>query len=286
MKTIAFLGIGAMGDRIAHNLLKVGYDLRIWNRSPQKCQNLVEKGAISYSSPQEAVKGADVAIAMVTNDEASRFIWLDEVNGAIHNLKPDTVAMEYSTLTPDWCRELATQVKHKGGNFLDAPVVGTRPQAEKRQLIHLIGGEETVVAQVRELLKASSKAIYQVGTVGSGMTMKLAVNALFGTQVAALSEILGLLRSAGIETKSAVKLLNEMPITSSSLRVISSLITGQNYAPLFPIDLVEKDFSYVEQLANSVNASIPAMNRIREIYQQGKKAGYGGDNITGIAQLF
>ena len=286
MKVIAFLGIGAMGDRIANNLLDAGYNLRVWNRTPEKCQNLVKKGAKSYSSPKEAVANADLAISMVTNDDASKFVWLDPQSGAIHGLKSEAIAIEYSTLTPDWCRELETYIIDKGCNFLGAPVIGTLPQAENASLVHLVGGREAILDRVRDVLKVNSVSTYYLGAVGQGMTMKLAVNALFGAQVVALSEILGVLQNAGIATESAVNLLNNLPTTSPTLKAIGSLIAANKYDPLFPIDLVEKDFAYLEKLANSFQSSIPAIAKVRKIYQQGKAAGYGQDNITGIAKLY
>ena len=286
METIAFLGIGAMGDRLATRLLEAGYPLRVWNRTAERCQSLVQRGAIACATPMEAAQGADVAIAMVSDDQASQQVWLAEATGAIHGLRAGAIAMEYSTLTPDYCRTLATQFKPQSIQFLDAPVVGSRPQAEAGKLIHLVGGEKSVLEQVHPILTAGSGAIHHVGAVGMGMTVKLMVNALFGAQVAVLGEVLGVLRRAGLPPQAAVKLLNQMPTTSPALQGIGTLIANENYAPLFPITLVEKDFSYVEQVANSCQAAIPALRLVRERYRAAQAEGYGEDNIAGIAQLY
>lgn len=286
MKNIAFLGIGAMGERIAANLINAGYQLHIWNRTAQKCQNLVAKGAKAYNTPQEAVRSVDVAIAMVTDNRASREVWCNKTTGAIHGLKPNTIVIELSTLTPAWCRELAHQISKRNCNFLDAPVVGSRPQAENKQLTYLVGGQANILERVEEMLTVNSGAIYHVGEVGTGMTMKLAINALFGIQVAALSEILGIVSKTGISVKSAVNLLNQTPITSPALKSIGTLIQNQNYAPLFPIDLVEKDFDYGEQLGQYVAADTFTITAVKQIYQKAQEAGYGEDNIASVAKLF
>lgn len=286
MKNIAFLGIGAMGERIATNLIDAGYQLHIWNRTTKKCQNLVAKGATAYNTPQEAVRSVDIAIAMIADNHASSEVWLNKTTGAIHGLKPNTIAIESSTLTPAWCRELAKEVNKRNCHFLDAPVVGSRPQAENKQLIYLIGGQANIVERVKDILTPNSEAIHHVGEVGTGMTMKLAINTLFGIQVAALSEILALLNKTEISVETAVNLLNQLPTTSPTLKGIGALIKDRNYAPLFPIDLVAKDFYYSEQLGESVCKEIPIVKAVKHIYQEAIAAGYGEDNITGVAQLF
>lgn len=286
MKKIAFFGIGAMGERIAINLINAGYELQVWNRTQEKCQRLVSMGATAYDSPRKAVENVNIAIAMLTDDKASREVWLKETTGAIYGLGENTLAIEYSTLSPNWCRELAIAISHHNCEFIDAPVVGSRPQAEAGKLIHLVGGQSDSLTQVRDILNASSSAVYHIGEVGMGMTMKLAVNGLFGVQVAALGEVLGVLQRAGISVESAVNLLNEMPITSPALKGIGALVASGNYAPLFPINLGEKDLRYLERLGLSNNSQMSVVTAIRQIYQEAQQAGYGDNNISGVAQLY
>ena len=286
MKKIAFFGIGAMGERIAINLINAGYELQVWNRTQEKCQRLVSMGATAYDSPRKAVENVNIAIAMLTDDKASREVWLKETTGAIYGLGENTLAIEYSTLSPNWCRELAIAISHHNCEFIDAPVVGSRPQAEAGKLIHLVGGQSDSLTQVRDILNASSSAVYHIGEVGMGMTMKLAVNGLFGVQVAALGEVLGVLQRAGISVESAVNLLNEMPITSPALKGIGALVASGNYAPLFPINLGEKDLRYLERLGLSNNSQMSVVTAIRQIYQEAQQTGYGDDNISGVAQLY
>ena len=286
MTKIAFLGIGAMGDRICNNLLEAGFDLSVWNRTPEKCENLVKKGARNRPSIQETIKDADIVMAMVTDDQASRNIWLNETDGAIIPLKPNTIVMELSTLTPKWCQELAKKVTDRGCHFLEAPVVGTRPHAEAKKLIHLVSGDTIVFEKVKPTLAHISQTTHYLGEIGTAMTIKLAINALFASQVVAFSETLALLQNAGVNTTSVVDLLKGLPITSPALSTIVTLIADENYQPLFPIDLVEKDLAYVEEIAQGIELSVPLIQQVRRIYQQGQEAGYGQDNINGIAQIY
>src|SRR5919109_4498430 len=141
MDEIAVLGLGAMGSRMAANLVKAGYGVRVWNRTADAATPLVEAGARQAPSPREAAAGAAFVIAMLRDDEASRKVWLDPENGAFRALDPQAVAIESSTLTLDWIRNLGQAAAEQGLSLLEAPVAGSRPQAEAGQLIYLCGGK-------------------------------------------------------------------------------------------------------------------------------------------------
>lgn len=285
MKTIAVLGLGAMGTRLATNLINAGYAVTVWNRSPTPAQSLGAQGAKVAPSPRAAVQGAEIAIAMVTDNDASRAIWLDPDTGALGGMDKGAIAIESSTLTIPWIHELAKAMERSGVAFLDAPVVGSRPQAEAGKLIYLVGGRAETLTQVKDVLQAAGgAAVHHVGAQGQGMALKLAVNALFGIQVAALAELLSLLESLGVANDQALAILAETPVLSPVARMTGNLIATNNHAPLFPIDLVEKDFRYALETAQGAAATIPTVAAVHALYKEAIAQGYGGDNITGIAQ--
>ena len=143
MTSITFLGQGAMGSRMADRLEAAGHDVIRWNRS----------GAVQ--TPREAVADADIVIAMLRDDEASRSVWLDADTGALAGMKPGALAIESSTITRDHALALGEAVAAAGVRFLDAPVLGSRPQAEAGQLVHLIGGDRGDIAEVQPVLAAT-----------------------------------------------------------------------------------------------------------------------------------
>ncbi len=282
---IAVLGSGAMGSRIVQNLLNAKYQVVVYNRTESKVKSLLQ-GAVYAATPREAATQADIVISMVTDNEASRKVWLEEETGAILGLG-NAIAIESSTLTVDWTRELAAEIESRGVAFLDAPVVGSRPQAEAGKLIYLVGGKAETLAQVQPiLLSAGGSTIHHIGSIGQGMAMKLAVNALFGIQVAALAEIIAMLNKDGVTGEKAMECLGMLPVISPAAKGAGSLMVMNNHAPMFPIELVEKDFRYVIQTAQAFDASIPASTAVHGIYQDAIAKGYGSDNITGIVQLF
>jgi 3-hydroxyisobutyrate dehydrogenase len=287
MSRIAVLGTGAMGSRIIQNLLKAQHQVVVYNRTKDKVTPLLDQGATYAPTPRSAAAQAEIVISMVTDDQVSRSVWLDEETGAVNGLAQGAVAIESSTLTVDWVKELGTVIQNQGAGFLDAPIVGSRPQAEAGKLTYLVGGSSETLASVQEILAAVGGAnIYAVGDVGQGTAMKLAVNMLFGVQVAALAEVLGMLHRQGIPSAKAMEYLGELPVISPAAKLAGGLMVNHNHAPLFPIALVEKDFRYVVKSAHAVDAEAPIALAMGEMYQDAIEKGYGADNITGIIQLF
>ncbi|MEM1242080.1 MAG: NAD(P)-dependent oxidoreductase [Cyanobacteria bacterium P01_H01_bin.26] len=287
MTRVALLGTGAMGSRLAQNLLQAQYELIVYNRTADRVNPLISQGAVYAATPKAAAEQADIVIGMVTDNESSSAVWLDPDAGAVLGLREGSIAIESSTLTVDYTCELAATLTKQNVAFLDAPVVGSRPQAEAKRLIYLVGGEAETLDQVRMVLSsAGAGAIYLVGEIGQGMAMKLAVNALFGIQVAAVAEVIGMLTKRGIPEHQAMALLGELPILSPAAKLAGNLMLTGNHAPLFPIELVEKDFRYAIATAQTCGAEIPISAALRDIYQRAIAAGYGNTNITGIIQLF
>lgn len=283
MTRIAFLGLGAMGRRMAARLLAAGHPLTVWNRSPQAADALRALGAQVAASPRAAVAGAEVVISMVFDDAASRRVWLDPQDGALAGLAPAAIAIESSTVTPGWISELATAASARGVAFVDVPVAGSRPQAEAGQLIFMAGGEAAAVARVTPLLRTMGSALHHVGPVGSGAWLKLAVNALFGTQVAAMAEVLAQLRAAGLDTARAVEALRAMPVTSPAAAGAAALMLAADYRPQAPVDLIAKDLGYA--LASSAQP-LPLTQAVAERFAAARRAGYGGDNLVAVARLY
>jgi 3-hydroxyisobutyrate dehydrogenase-like beta-hydroxyacid dehydrogenase len=286
MKTIAILGTGEMGSRMARRLLAAGHKVYAYNRTAARARPLAAAGAILQPSAREAAIGAEVVIAMVTDDAAAREVWLDPRNGALAGLGNGSIAIESSTVTPAWAAELAGRVEAAGRRFLDAPVVGSRPQAEGGALIHLVGGEAETLDAARDVLACLGSAIHHLGPAGAGATCKLAVNALFGCQVAALSELIGVLRRAGIDARRATALFGALPVMSPALGGVSAQIASRSFAPLFPVSLVEKDFRYLLATAQALRAATPTCEAVHELFANARRKGHGNENISAVAQLF
>jgi 3-hydroxyisobutyrate dehydrogenase-like beta-hydroxyacid dehydrogenase len=275
-----------MGQRMAANLLQAGHNVHVWNRTAERCNELVARGATSHSTPREAAEQADFVISMLRDDIASRTVWLERECGALGGLKPDAIAIECSTLSLGWCTELAETVHAYNADFLDAPVIGSRPQAEARQLIQLVGGRPETLKLAHAVLETNADTIHHIGQPGHGMAMKLAVNALFGIQVAAMGELLGFLGQYGIDKHQSAVLLNRLPVTSPAAGVAAASMAAGNYAPLFPAELAHKDFEYAVDSAKSRDVELPITSSVRDLFARVIASGYGGENIHAVERLF
>lgn len=286
MARVAVLGLGAMGSRTALRLLQAGHDLTVWNRSAQAAAPLVAAGARLADSPREAASAADVAISMVRDDDASKAVWLASGTGALEGLGADAIGIESSTLTSRWMRMLAGHFREADRGFLDAPVAGSRPQAEAGQLIYLVGGELNVLARVEPVLRAMGGAIHHAGPAGSGTTLKLAVNALLGVQVAALAEIIGFLGRSGTDIPGAIGILSATPVWSPAANGAAASMSASDFAPMFPVDLVEKDLRNTLADAEAVEADMPVAAASRDVFAKAISQGLGPDNLTAVGRLY
>src|SRR6202453_3455304 len=189
---IALLGLGLMGSGMAARLLDAGYPLSVWNRTPDKAKALADRGAKIAKSPREAAAAADVVISMLADVVVCRDVWLGR-GEAILGAAPGTILVESSTVTVEWIEELDRASKEHGCELVDAPVTGSKAQAETGQLLFLAGGSADPVNKITPVLKAMGRDVVHVGPVGSGARLKLINNFLSCSQAAALAEALSLI---------------------------------------------------------------------------------------------
>lgn len=282
---IAFLGLGAMGQRMAKRLIGAGHPVTVWNRSPAPMALLQSQGARAAASPREAAEGAQIVIGMVFDDGASRSVWLDPERGALRGMAVDALAIECSTLTPTWIMELGVALAARGAAFVDAPLAGSRPQAEAGQLIFMAGGEAAAVERAQPVLLAMGAAVHHIGPAGSGAWLKLSVNALFATQVAAMAELLALMRAAGLDGDRALAALKAMPVTSPAAAGAATLMLARQFAPQAPVSLIAKDLGYALESAQRLHRALPVTEAVAQRFSAAQAAGFGGENLVAVAKL-
>lgn len=282
---VTVLGMGAMGSRMALSLIKAGHEVTVWNRSLNKTKIVEQAGAKVAETPRTAVKDAEFVISMLRDDKASKDVWLSDI-GALRGMRKKAIAIESSTLTVAWTKELGQEFTQQGISFLDAPVAGTLPQAEAAQLIYFVGGERVAFEQAKPVLQSMGSAVNYVGTVGNGMIIKLAVNSLYAVQVSAMAELINMIGKSGLDQAFAVEIIANTPVCSPAAKMAAKAMVARKFAPLFPIELVAKDLNYAIRKAQVNKASLPLVEATQKIYATAIKQGYGADNITGIAQLF
>ena len=273
---ISFLGLGAMGRRMAARLLDVDGQLAVYNRSADPLRAFADAGAQTHRDPAKAVVGADVVISMLTDDAASEAVW----RAALPGVSPDATLIEASTVSPARIAALGAQVDAIGATLIDAPVVGTLPHAEEGALTWLIGGPAAAIEPIGPILDAMGAARHHVGARGQGAAAKLMVNAWFAGQVALLSEVLAMGAQGGIDGARALEVLTALPVTAPAMGVMGGMMLAGDDAPRFPINLVVKDLAYANALAGG-----PMSQAALRAFEAAAARGLGARNITGINRL-
>jgi 3-hydroxyisobutyrate dehydrogenase-like beta-hydroxyacid dehydrogenase len=286
MRKIAFLGLGAMGSHMAQNLINAGHKVTVWNRDASKATALGHEKTRIAATPRAAALRADYVISMVRDDEASKHVWLDPETGALWGMPEGAVAIETSTLTVNWVQSLAKDLQHRGHALLDAPVVGSRPQAEAAQLSFLVGGSAEVVKRADSVLKAMGTTVHHAGLNGSGAAIKLAVNALLGIQVAAMAEVIGMLKATDLDLARAIGIIGSTPVVSPAMKNAAAGMLSGNFTPMFPVELVEKDFGYVNATAATHGRLVPMADAARAVMQMAMAQGHGSENLTAVVRLY
>jgi 3-hydroxyisobutyrate dehydrogenase len=283
MTSIAWLGLGAMGARMASRALQSGHHITVYNRDTQKTDALVALGARRANTPRGAAAHADIVVSMVRDDDASRAVWLDEKIGALASMKPGAIAIECSTLSVAWMNELRLHCDAHDIALCDAPVVGSRGQADSGQLIFLLGGRTNQVTLAQHFLGTIGGAVHHTGEPGSGTVTKLFVNAMFGAQLATLAELIAMTRHCGFDPQRVLGVFSATAVASPAANAAAAAMLAGQFAPMFPVSLAEKDFGYVVAATES---AMPMSTAARAVLQSAVAAGFSEDNITAVAKLY
>ncbi len=286
MTRIAFLGLGAMGSRMAARLIDAGHHVTLWNRTPERADALAGLGASVAQSPRTAARKAQIVISMLRDDAASENVWSNPETGALRGMQKGALGIECSTLSPEHIRALHTHAREAKLAFLDAPLAGSRPQAEAGHLIFMAGGETAHVARAKPVLLAMGGAVHHAGGAGDGALVKLMVNALFASQLATLAELLGLAGHGGVDPSRALDIIAATPVMSPAANAAGNAMLAGSFAPAFPIDLVCKDMSLTEGTARALELELPMTHASAETFDRASVAGLGRANITAVAKLY
>jgi 3-hydroxyisobutyrate dehydrogenase len=283
MENIALLGLGNMGAGMAGRLLSAGYPLTVWNRSRERAQTLEPAGAYVASAPGAAAKRADIVISMVADDEASRRVWTGE-NGALDGIKSGSVVIESSTLSPAWVKELSSAVRERGCVLLDAPVTGSKLQANSGELLFLVGGERIALDRVLPVLKVMGRDAIHLGPTGAGALLKLINNFLCGVQAAALAEALALVEKSGLNPEqAAMVLLNGAP-ASPLVKAIAPRMLTRDYTVNFALALMGKDLAYAAAVGEDNSVVLSTAAPALKLFEKAVAEGFGALDFSAVVE--
>lgn len=279
---IGFIGTGIMGSRMAGHLLTAGHDLTVHNRTQAKASSLIEQGAQWAETPADVAHQVDCVITMLAHPQAVTEASLTPDTGFLDAMPADSIWIDCSTVNPQFARKMAKEAEKRQIRFMDAPVAGSKNQAQLAQLVFFVGGDANDVAQCDELFQTMGKAVNHVGKQGDGNALKLVVNHMLATSMIAFAEGLVLGESLGLSTEKLMDTLVGGVVAPPYLAGKRAKIEQADFDVEFPLRWMQKDMQMVAETAFSTGVAMPTANIAKEIYQLATQYGFGDEDFSAI----
>jgi 3-hydroxyisobutyrate dehydrogenase-like beta-hydroxyacid dehydrogenase len=279
MAILGFIGLGAMGGRMASRLLDAGHAVVGYNRTAAKAAPLVARGMKVASSPRQVAEAADVIFSMVSNTEALEAI-ADGDEGVLAGLRAGATWLEMSTVSPSATRRLGEAAAARGAALLDAPVSGSAITVEQGQLSFMVGGDPAVLERVKPYLLAIGPTITHVGPLGLAATMKIATNLGLAVQILAFSEAVLLAEKAGIARERAVETLLKSVIASPMIKYRGPFVLGMPAEALFSVPMMQKDLELALELGHRLGVPLPTTALTQSMLTAARALGWGAHDFA------
>jgi 3-hydroxyisobutyrate dehydrogenase-like beta-hydroxyacid dehydrogenase len=263
-ETVGFIGLGGMGLAMATNLVKAGFGLRVYNRTPEKARPLVDLGAQLVRSPAEAASPGGVVVTMVSDDRAVEEVTLG-ANGLLGRLA-DGVHLSMSTIAPRTTRRLADLHRERGGHYVASPVFGKPEVAAHAKLWIATAGDAAARARVRPLQEAMGQRVFEFGDdPGAANVIKLAGNFLLGAAIEAMAEAFTLAQKHGVPRRQTYEFFTQTLFDCFVYRGYGELIASEHYQPVgAKPSLIRKDFGLIRDAAAEGLVPMPLAHLIHE----------------------
>lgn len=285
MKNIGFVGLGTMGLPMAKNLVKAGYSLKVYNRTPGKAVELTDLGAQTVATPAETAHGSEVVFTMLTADAAVKEVILGP-NGVKEGASPGLIVVDSSTIAPTTSQTIAAELNKGQVEMLDAPVSGSEPQAMEGMLTFMVGGKEAIYEKCLPLFEVMGKAAYYMGESGKGAYTKLGNNLMVAINMVSLAEALVFVTKAGLDPTLFLQVVAGGGGRSGMAEQKGPKILNRDFRPHFATALMYKDVGLVGEVAKEFNLPLPASALIREILNMTIAQGHGQEDLCAVVKCY
>lgn len=282
--TVGFVGMGIMGIPMSLNILKGGYTLKVYNRSPEKCEPVVQNGAQIVHSLKSLGECSDVVILMVTGNEAVREI-LDGENGLLAGMSKGKTIINMSTVSPSFSRTLDKELKERSLFFIDAPVSGSKKPAEDGALVILAGGLPEKIDEFEPLLLKMGKKVVRCGEAGQGSAMKMTVNLLLGIMMEGLGEAVNFGQKCNLAADVIMDTILSGAMSCPLFALKREMMNTGTYPPQFPLKHITKDIRFILNVADETGAAIPAGHTVFQLFRQGSGYGLSDADFAAVKQI-
>ena len=271
---IGFVGLGIMGRGMAHNLLKSGFEVCVWNRTTERMQPLVEAGATAGESPADVARRSAVTITCVSDTPDVEAVILGE-NGVIYGAEAGSLVVDCSTISPQATKEIAARLADKGVHMLDAPISGGSEGAAKGTLSIMVGGDAEQFDRAMPAFQAMGRTITHVGGTGAGQTVKLVNQILVVVTMLAVGEGLLFAEAGGLDLDKTLDAVTGGAAGSWMLSNRGPQVVQRDWRPGFTIDLQQKDLRLVLEAADQMGVPLVGTGVVFQLYRSLQQQGLG-----------
>lgn len=281
MHEYGFIGLGIMGSAMAANLLKAGFRVTVWNRSPAKAASLAALGAELADTPQAVIAASSVTFAMLADPSAAEAVCFGKY-GVLDGISAGKGYVDMSTVDAATAHKIAAAVTAKGGRFLEAPVSGSRKPAEEGTLIILTAGERSLFEEAMPALERMGKKVLFLGEVGNGANMKLVVNMVMGGMMAIFSEGLALGEEVGLDPAAILEVLDAGALANPMFKLKGGAMLQGNFATSFPLKHMQKDLRLAVALGDRLGLPLFSAAAANESFKRARRRGCGDEDFSAV----
>lgn len=280
-KHIGLIGTGIMGEPMARNLLKNGFELSVFTRTKSKASALIQEGATWCDTPSDLSANADVVISIVSDTPDVKEVYLGE-SGVCMTLRPKTLCIDMSTVAPEAARQIDQVVTAHGAHFLDAPVSGGGTGAIHGTLAIMVGGRAVDVERAKPIFDALGKSVVHCGPVGNGQLTKLCNQILCGLNLLGVAEAVGFAKKVGLDPAVMMQAVSGGAAGSWALDNLGTRMIHRDFDPMFMIDLQQKDLRIALHTAARQLVSLPGTGLVTQLLAANQAAGEGAEGTQAL----
>ena len=284
-KTVAVIGLGAMGLGMARSLLRGGLVVRGCDVNPDAVATLGADGGIAAASPAVAAEGADIVAVVVVNAAQAEAVLFGE-NGAVAALRPGAVVIASPTMAPQEAQDFARRAEEAGVLYLDAPISGGTAKAAEGRLTVMASGSEAAFAAAQPALDAMAETVYRLGdTVGIGSSFKIVNQLLAGVHIAAACEAITFAKSLGLDISRVFDVITKSAGNSWMFENRVPHVLSGDYTPMSAVSIFTKDLGIVSDLGRKQVFPLPMTSAALQLFVMTQAAGMGKDDDASVARL-
>jgi 3-hydroxyisobutyrate dehydrogenase-like beta-hydroxyacid dehydrogenase len=283
-KRIGFAGMGLMGSRMALNLLKKGFPLTVWNRTPERCEPLAAEGARVARTPRELAEASDVVVGCLADPDAVGRVMFAE-DGIRPAVRPGFRYLECSTISPGLVRRIGEMLRPREADILEAPMTGSKMGAEKGTLLFMTGGSPETHQELMPVMMAMGTKAILCGELGQGSVVKLIGNTIISFMLEGLAEGAVMARKANVPLPVLLDVVMSAGFSSPYYAFKGGAIEKRDWDQHFSIDLLVKDQNLMLEEGSARRVPLPGLAAIREVFQSARAQGLGQEDIAAVVKV-